>query len=62
MGRALQAWTYVVIKHTIKVGLLESQTKAAFKVWRIRPSMEEELVSKFTFLFVNIPSLHLLGI
>ena len=49
-------------KHADKVELLESQTKAAFKVWKIRPSMEEELVSEFTYIFVNIPSLHLLGI
>ena len=49
-------------KHADKVLLLESQTKAAFKVWEIRPTLEEELVSEFTYIFVDISSLHFLGI
>ena len=40
-----------------KVELLESQTKAAFKVWKISPSLEDELVSVFTYIFANISSL-----
>ena len=42
-------------KHADKVELLESQPKAAFKVW-IRPSLEEELVSEFTYIFANMIS------
>ena len=49
-------------KHADKVELLESQTKAAFKVWNIRPSMADELVSEYTYISVNISSLHFLGI
>ena len=49
-------------KHADKVELLESQTKSAFKIWKIRPAMEDELVSGFTYISVNISSLHFLGI
>ena len=34
-------------KYADKVELLESQTKTAFKVWKIRSTIEDELVSLF---------------
>ena len=37
-------------KHADKVELLESQTKAAFKVWKIRLTLKGERVSEFTYI------------